>query len=386
MPEETSPRRASATAGTVGAGKNGHIASGDLPHSNTTARDGQAPNLDAALAAMQVHRDGNSDSHDSHGNRNGSRFHLLPADALDDLPTLRWLIAGEIPESSFAVLYGPTGSGKSFVALDYALRIAQQVPVVYIAAEGAHGYAARKLAWCRHHKLPPGQLYFIAVAPNLLDEHQVDELIATVTEVKPALVIVDTLARTMVGGDENTQRDMGLFVAACDRLRLATDGTVLVVHHTGRNGSHERGSTVLRGASDQVISIENDDGLIRLACEKSKDSSGFPTRGLRLVTVETGRQKDDGTPETSCIVLPSDLVITAGTLTKNGRALLETLALEVFQTAGARAKTLIETTGIKPSTFYSVASQLVKEGLVRQDAKGDPYTITIEGIQRLAVK
>lgn len=339
--------------------------------------------LDATLAAMQVQPNGaGPDSHDSHG----SRFHLLTADDLAKLPPLRWLVDKEIPRESFMVLYGPTGSGKSFVALDYALRIAQEQPVVYVAAEGAHGYASRVLAWRKHHKLPAGQLYFIAVAPNLLDMGQVAEISATVAEVQPVLVIIDTLARTMIGGDENTQRDMGLFVAACDRIRMATEGTVMVVHHTGRNGSHERGSTVLRGAADQVISIENDDSLIRLACEKSKDSAGFPQRGLRLVTVETGRLVEDGTPETSCVVLPSDQVIMVGTLTKSGRNLLETLALEVFQNPGARASVLIEQTGMKSTTFYRVASQLVKDGLVRQDAKGDPYFITAEGLKRLAVK
>ena len=352
----------------------------------TVLTQSQGATLDAVLAAARVSTNGSGpDSHDSHGSRNGSRFHLLPADDLDKLPPLRWLIDKEIPAESFMVLYGPTGSGKSFVALDYALRIAQGAPVVYVAAEGAHGYAARKLAWCRHHKLPAGKLFFIAVAPNLLDTADVAEIVAAVAEVQPVLIVVDTLARTMIGGDENTQRDMGLFVAACDRLRLATAGTVLVVHHTGRNGNHERGSTVLRGASDQVISIDNDDGLIRLACEKSKDSAGFPQRGLRLVTVETGRLLEDGAPETSCVVLPSDQVIIAGTLTKNGRILLETLGLEVFQTAGARAAQLIDSTGIKATTFYRVASQLVKDGLVRQDSKGDPYYITADGLKRLAV-
>ncbi len=379
-------QKATPTAGTVGAGS-GTIAGGDLPHSNTPAASGQASTLEqlgTILQAAQVQRNGSGPNYGE--TASGQRFRLLTADDLDKLPPLRWLIDKEIPAESFMVLYGPTGSGKSFVALDYALRIAQDAPVVYVAAEGAHGYAARKLAWCRHHKRPAGKLYFIAVAPNLLDMGQVAEVVATVAEVKPVLVIIDTLARTMIGGDENTQRDMGLFVAACDRIRMATDGTVLVVHHTGRNGSHERGSTVLRGAADQVISIENDDSLIRLTCEKSKDSAGFPQRGLRLVTVETGRTLEDGTPETSCVVLPSDQVIMAGTLTKNGRALLETLGLEVFQTAGARASVLIETTGMKSTTFYRVASQLVKDGLVRQDAKGDPYNITAEGLKRLVVK
>jgi len=327
-----------------------------------------------------------SDNGHEPSNEPTPRFRLLPADELDTLPPLRWLVEGEIPEASFAVLYGATGSGKSFVALDYAFRIAQQRPVVYIAAEGAHGYAARKLAWCKHHKQPAGHLYFITVPPNLLNTGEVGEIIAAVATIQPALVVVDTLARTMIGGDENTQRDMGLFVAACDRIRLATGGTVLVIHHTGRNGDHERGSTVLRGASDQVLKLENDDDLIRLSCEKSKDSSGFPMRAMRLVTVETGRQLETGEPETSCVVLPSDMVIMAGTLTKAGRTILETLAFEVFQTPGARAKQLMETTGIGNSTFYRTASQLVKDGLVRQDAKGDPFYITAEGLNRLAVK
>lgn len=374
--EKKSPPTGATVAGN---GSSGGRPSG--PHYTSNLAGVQV--LDATLAAMRVHPNGTGPAP---AEDDGRRFRLLTADDLAKLPPLRWLVDKEIPRESFMVLYGPTGSGKSFVALDYALRIAQDQPVVYVAAEGAHGYASRVLAWRKHHKLPAGQLYFIAVAPNLLDMGQVAEVVATVAEVQPVLVIVDTLARTMIGGDENAQRDMGLFVAACDRLRLATGGTVLVVHHTGRNGNHERGSTVLRGAADQVISIENDDSLIRLACEKSKDSAGFPQRGLRLVTVETDRLAEDGTPETSCVVLPSDQVIMAGTLTKSGRTLLETLALEVFQNPGARAAVLIEQTGMKSTTFYRVASQLVKDGLVRQDAKGDPYFITAEGLKRLAVR
>lgn len=344
------------------------------------AEDNSAPVLAATLAAMHVHPNGSGPAA-----KPPSLFPLLTADDLAKLPPLRWLVDKEIPAEGFMVLYGATGSGKSFVALDYALRIAQDQPVVYVAAEGAHGYASRVLAWQRHHKLPAGQLSFIVTAPNLLDPAHVTEIEATVAEVKPALIIVDTLARTMVGGDENTQRDMGQFVAACDRIRTAAGGTVMIVHHTGRNGNHERGSTVLRGAADQVISIENDDSLIRLACEKSKDTAGFPQRGLRLVTVETGRTAEDGTPETSCVLLPSDQVTMSGTLTRSGRTLLETLALDVFQITGARASVLIDTTGMKPTTFYRVASQLVRDGLVRQDVKGDPYYITTDGTKRLTV-
>ena len=387
----TDTQKSPLTAGTgAGGGREADTDLGGSVNEYSTGasafQEKRASRLADAVVALPSTNGHGGDSRNSHENPRGSRFRLLRADELDDLPPLRWLVPGEIPAESLGVVYGPTGSGKSFVVLDYAMGIAQHSPVVYIAAEGAHGYAARKLAWCKHHGKTAGQLYFIADAPNLLDAGQVADLVATVAEVRPVLIVVDTLARTMVGGDENTQRDMGMFVAACDAIRRVTDGTVLVVHHTGRNGNHERGSTVLRGAADQVIGLENDDGLIRLSCEKSKDSSGFPTRAVRLVTIETGRLKEDGAPETSCIVLPSDQVVIAGTLTTTGRELLKTLALDVHQRAGARAKTLIDSTQLKPSTFYRTISQLVKEKLVYQDAKGDPFTITAEGLKLLAVK
>lgn len=381
--EKESPSAAANRTAGGGRETGADVSDASTHHHSTNGAGAQEGKLTVArLADLAILNNGNG--HEPPPSEPAPRFRLMPADELDTLSPLRWLVEGEIPEQSFVVFFGETGSGKSFVGLDYALRIAQHAAVVYVAAEGAHGYAARKLAWCRHHKTTAGQLYFITVAPNLLDNQQVDELVTAVATVKPVLVIVDTLARTMVGGDENLARDMSMFVASCDRIRLATSGTVLVIHHTGRNGQHERGSTVLRGASDQVISIKNDDGLLRLACEKSKDSAGFPQRGLRLVTVETGRQLEDGTPETSCVVLPSDLVIVAGSLSKNGRMILETLSLAVFQPAGARGKQLMDSTTLGSSSFYSAISQLKKDGLIRQDEKGDPFFITDEGRKRLA--
>ena len=100
--------------------------------------------------------------------------------------------------------------------------MAQVAPVVYVAAEGAAGYAGRKLAWCKHHGKGAGQLWFVGEAVNLLDPAEVLTFTAAIRPLAPALVIFDTLARCMIGGDENSARDMGLMVAACDDLRAAT--------------------------------------------------------------------------------------------------------------------------------------------------------------------
>lgn len=310
------------------------------------------------------------------------RLELLHADQLDTLPPIKHLDANkEIPERSLTLLFGPSGAGKSFWALDRAFRIAQSRPVVYVAGEGAEGFAARKIAWCKHHNMSAGQLYFVPRAVNMLEPSEVAELIELIGPLSPALVVLDTLARCMVGGDENSAQAMGLFVAACDRVRFATDAAVLPVHHTGKQGLAERGSSALRAAADQVISLDNSDDLIKVSCEKSKDSREFQAYGMRLMQVETGRMLENGEKETSCVILPSDQVALSpgAIITKNQRKVLEALALDVFGEAGAKAAQVQRITELAEKTLYRALSQLKRGEYVHQAEKGDPYNITDRG-------
>ena len=121
-----------------------------------------------------------------------------------------------------------------------------------------------------------------------------------------------------------------------------------------------------------MLGLGSEDDLITLTCEKSKDAEPFAPRALRLVTIETGRTREDGTPETSCVILPSDRVVMTGTVTKTGRAILEALALETFKDTGGRASVLIQVTGLRESSVLHAASRLVRDGYVRQSDKGDP--------------
>jgi hypothetical protein len=116
----------------------------------------------------------------------------------------------------------------------------------------------------------------------MLDEKEVDALVdcAKSAGLSPRIVVIDTLARCFIGGDENSTRDMGLFVHGCDRLREAFPGaTVLVVHHTGKDAKRgDRGSTALRAAADTRIQIwEAKDGTRIVQCEKQKDAERFKT-------------------------------------------------------------------------------------------------------------
>jgi putative DNA primase/helicase len=85
------------------------------------------------------------------------RFTMIPVDHLINLPDPSWLIEGLIEEHVLGVLYGASGEGKSFVALDWALSVANDQrwcgravrpgPVIYVAAEGGRNIGKRIGAW-----------------------------------------------------------------------------------------------------------------------------------------------------------------------------------------------------------------------------------------------
>lgn len=216
-------------------------------------------------------------------------FRLMTGDEIDALPDPEWLIEGILPADSLTVLYGPPGSKKSFLALDWGSCLAtgldwcghpvKQGDVVYIAAEGASGLPKRRAAWRLARKRDPKALLFQLRPVDISDPATVCDFIAAIRTKRsnPRLIIIDTLARNFVG-DENSAKDMNAFVAGCDALRAAFPGcAVVVVHHTGWKKGHERGSSVLRGAADCEIEVrgKSDERTGYFDCVKSKDAEPF---------------------------------------------------------------------------------------------------------------
>jgi RecA-family ATPase len=154
--------------------------------------------------------------------------------------------------ATLALIYGEPGSGKTFLATDLAMHIAlgrswfgrSVTPgaVVYVACEGAAGISNRLAAFRRQLTLSNDvPIAVIPAAVNLgpggHDANRIIEAVASVesrTGQVVQLVVLDTLARAMGTGDENSTQDMGLFITACDRIRIATGCTVVIVHHRGK--------------------------------------------------------------------------------------------------------------------------------------------------------
>ena len=111
-------------------------------------------------------------------------------------------------------------------------------------------------------------------------------------------MIVDTLARAMAGGDENTAVDMGKFVTHADRIRAAIGATVNIIHHTGKDKAKgARGSSALRAATDTEIEID----VGKLAVTKQREMERIADMRFELVPVEIG-QRSDGRDVTACVV------------------------------------------------------------------------------------
>tara|TARA_R110002072_G_scaffold106062_1_gene231508 strand:- start:93 stop:812 length:720 start_codon:yes stop_codon:yes gene_type:complete len=106
----------------------------------------------------------------------------------------------------------------------------------------------------------------------------------------PALIVVDTLARNFGGLDENSNKDMGLFVQHMDRLKYELQTTVLIVHHTGQgNKDRARGASALKGAVDIEHRVEaKAGGTIALQATKMKDAELPEPVLMRLHSMDLG--------------------------------------------------------------------------------------------------
>ena len=221
---------------------------------------------------------------------------FLTLDELGNLPEPKWMIEGLFEQDALVMLVGPPGSFKSFLAIDWALSLACGRPwnkrvvapsrVLYALGEGKASLLKRIQAWVHHNKLT--KVEYDTLNANFRVTFNVPQLATPrlasefnealdIDGFNPTLLVIDTLARSYVGKNENDAMDVGIWVDSVDKLRHK-GMTVLVLHHTKKNvefGLKERGNTAWMGAMDSAYMLERNPegyrGLARLYCTKQKD-------------------------------------------------------------------------------------------------------------------
>jgi hypothetical protein len=298
-----------------------------------------------------------------------------------------------------AVLYGPSGEGKTFVALDLALSIAAGTrwhghtvrvgSVVFLAAEGARGLRNRVRAWAGARLEDPNDLLwrsFHCIASAVQLRTDLDALLCELARLdpKPSLIVVDTMARCIVGLEENSAKEMGEAIHDCGRLQEATGANVLLVHHTGKGDGRdtERGSSAIRAAADTMILVNRDvAGLVHVEVTKQKEAEGGEEILLKLDRVDLG-VREDGSPESSCrlsLARPETGVPESHPeLNAHGLKLCLTLR-ESFLEEGAPAAQLKETGSLPRSSFYRELKTLVTKGYIQKVGNGNRSRYVLTG-------
>lgn len=301
------------------------------------------------------------------------RSGLIRGEAIKELPKPEPLIEGVVDLDTLAVLYGRAGAGKSFVALDLALSVATGTwwhgrpvtpgPVLYVVAEGAAGTGARLGAWQTHQRVfAAGDITWLTAAPNLLRKDSIDALETITAELQPRLIIADTLARLIPGGDENSHQTMSTVVESADRLRRVSGACVFLVHHTGKDQSAgARGHTSLLGALDTEIACEGAERLITLRATKQKHhADGDVIARFRLLEVG----------DSCALALHTGSLEPDGALARSDQIALDALH-RIAVPEGIPAGAWRESTDpeLPKRTFWDARARLLQRGLITQPAK-----------------
>ncbi|MCB0213916.1 MAG: AAA family ATPase [Anaerolineae bacterium] len=225
---------------------------------------------------------------------------------LQAMPKRQYLVKGLLEQGAMSVVYGASNSGKTFLALDIACHIAlgrdwctnntRKGTVVYIAAEGGLGISERLEAFRKHHQLESfGDVYVIPTNVCLCKNESAHEaLLQRLSELDDVkLIVVDTLARAMGSGDENSSSDMGSFIKNCDIIRHKTKAHLMIVHHSGKDENRgARGHSSLKAAIDTEIRVVQQEGIITAEVKKQREGQTGQKYSFDLKPYEVDTDED----------------------------------------------------------------------------------------------
>jgi hypothetical protein len=239
-----------------------------------------------------------------------------------------WIVDDLIPEQAVGMIFGASGTFKSFIAIDLCCHMAngmefiaketRQAPVLYLASEGGAGIYRRFQAWHKYHGLPHSSNVHLVTTPLILTvKEQLTALVTAIEAmpVKPALVVIDTLSQTFAG-DENSSNDIASYIRAINTdVRAQFGCSVIIIHHTGHNASDRpRGSSAMMANLDFLIGVFKPDpeaSTARVMVAKQKDGDKLDDMYFTMERMDLGANKK-GKPASSLVSTYNDALRAAG--------------------------------------------------------------------------
>ncbi len=281
------------------------------------------------------------------------------------------------------MIYGASGCGKTFLALDMVHAIATGRPwlgratqkgrALYVAAEGAAGFPGRVQAWYRARGEPSLEnMRYLRRRFALHDANERQLLVEALDGFLPLdFLVIDTAG---ANGPDNFDDNLSahwkaIFDAGVDLTeRLRT--TIAFIHHPGHSGDRLRGSYDQIARADVIMRVEKvADFAGRLKLEKHRD---FAWEGWIDFTLRKVRAKDEAEP----LSLVPELAAP-----HDGLSAAELSALKALANSKGplKAKAWETASGLARRTFYRVRLALIAEPLNYVATKGSTYFITESG-------
>ena len=232
----------------------------------------------------------NEDSYSS------SKFRLVSIEDINNETPYAWQVSDVLIANGLACIYGQSGTGKTFLALDLALSICTgkdwfgcktlKAPVTYLYQESRQGIRKRLDAWKKHNQLHSiDNFHYITEQIDISNQGAIAKLIRSVNEEgkSKGVIVIDTLSASTSGIDENSSKDMGNVIFNLKKLSFGTQCLVILIHHTGKDDTKGlRGHTSLFAAMDNVIKVNSESFKI----EKNKDGEKGQVYKFKLTSVE----------------------------------------------------------------------------------------------------
>jgi hypothetical protein len=298
---------------------------------------------------------------------------------LFEIPAAKQIVPRWVAERDIVLWYGQTGSYKSFSVLDMLHSVAtgrdwcgipvEPHPTLYIASEGASGVPDRVRVWGEQRGLPDDARYVLD-GVRFGDENNasIQELIDSceAADFLPRLVAIDTLAASMLGGNENSSQDIGLIIGGAKVIRDAFDAAVIIIDHTGWDETREKGSSSKRQHCDVVIESKKiGETTAQLSQIKNRNSAPPPPITVKLSTVGAS-------------LLPDRIAADPSGLTEK-----ELNALAALKNGPLKHGTWLEHSGTAKTTFNRWLPGFLSRELIT--FANDRYTITTKGLSCLSV-
>lgn len=300
----------------------------------------------------------------------------------------KWLLRDTLEENVVALMAGPRGTYKSFIALHWAMLIAMAgFEVLIVSAEGS-GIDRRIRAWLLKHApgKDPNELK-IAIIERRVNFNDDAETLALVEAIEaiginPALTIIDTLSKNSGALDENSNSEVKAYIGRIDNaIRRRFGGTVLLLHHTGHGEQgRARGASALEADTDAAYIIKREPGtkLVSVSRERFKDSADLPPLAYQAEVIDLGERDEFDQPVTSIALaavddaeVASDRQSSAGPRGSGQRQLLRALGELQKKSEGhdvvwtqAEIRSIGRDIGLTKPTAYSASAALCQFYLV----------------------